>query len=92
MWVREQGLHGNLGQFYIVPLLFLYGLFTQPCSFGCGRIERSISECKHTRLKTWTRSLIQENPPTISDKLNVLERIAMEPSERMQVHFISGSL
>ena len=70
---------------------FFYGLFTQPCSFGCGRIERSISECKHSRLKTWTRSLIQENPPTISDKLNVLERIAME-SERMQVHFISGSL
>lgn len=91
MWVREQGLHGNLGQLYIAPLLFLYGLFTQPCSFGCGRIERSISECKYTRLKTWTRSLIQENPPTISDKLNVLERIAME-SERMQVHFISDSL
>ena len=91
MWVREQGLHLNLGQLYIGPLLFLYGLFTQPCSFGCGRIERSISECKHTRLKMWTRSLIQENPPTISDKLNVLERIAME-SEKMQVHFISGSL
>ena len=70
MWVREQGLHGNLGQLYIVPLLFLYGLFTQPCSFGWGRIERSISECKHTRLKMWTRSLIQENPPTIISVTN----------------------
>ena len=27
---------GSLGQLYIVPLLFLYGLFTQPCSIGCG--------------------------------------------------------
>ena len=26
--------------------------------------ERSISECKHIRLKMWMRSLVQENPPT----------------------------
>ena len=82
---------GILGQLYIVPLLFLYGLFTQPCSFGCYRIERSISKCKHIRLKMWMRSLVQENPPTISNKFNVLEIIAME-LERTQVHFISGSL
>ena len=55
---------GSLGQLYIVPLRFLYGLFTQPCSIGCGRFERSISECKRIRLKMWMRSLVQENPPT----------------------------
>ena len=82
---------GILGQLYIVSLRVLRGLFTQPCSFGCGRIERSISEGKHTRLKMWVRSLIQENLPTVSDKFNVLERIAME-LERTQVLVISGSL
>ena len=39
----------------------------------------------------WMQSLVQENPPTNSDKFNVLEIIAMK-SERRQVYFISDSL
>ena len=88
MRVREQGLHGKFRS-------TLYSsCFVRPVySTLLNRVwfERSVSECKHIRLKMWMRSLVQENPPTISDRFNVLEIIAME-LERTQVLVISGSL
>ena len=90
MRVREQGLHGKFRS----TLYSSFACFVRPVySTWLIRVwfERSISECKPTRLKMWMRSLVQENPPTISDKFNVLEIISME-SERTQVLVISDSL